>query len=84
MVKSKDFDSVKKNLKILAEETKQYVEFYESQTDRNVFDNFRQDYEYRLGSIQDILETSKKVEDPAFEQEMSDLLSPLLKTTPAN
>lgn len=84
LVKSKDFDSVKKNLKILAEETKQYVEFYESQTDRNVFDNFRQDYEYRLGSIQDILETSKKVEDPAFEQEMSDLLSPLLKTTPAN
>ena len=84
LVSSKDFESVKKNLRILAEETRQYVVFYESQTDKDVFESFRQDYEYRLGSIQDILETAKKVEDPAFEKEMTDKLNPLFKSSPLN
>ncbi|MBK9733606.1 MAG: hypothetical protein IPO92_01035 [Saprospiraceae bacterium] len=84
LVNTKDFESVKKNLRILAEETAQYIKFYESQTDKAVFDSFRQDYEYRLGSIQDILEVAKKVEDPAFEKEMNDKLSPLTKTAPLN
>ena len=81
---AKDFESAKKHLRILAEETKQYITFYESQTDKDVFDSFRQDYEYRLGAIQDVLDNAKKVEDPAFEKEMSDMLNPLLKTAPAN
>ena len=84
LVSTKDFDSVKKHLRILAEETRQYIAFYESQTDKDVFDSFRQDYEYRLSSVQDIIEVSKKVEDPGFEKEMSDLLSPLLKSAPLN
>ena len=75
LVSAKDFESVKKNLRILANETKQYLEFYESQTKKEVFDSFERDYQYRLSSVQDILETSKKVEDPAFEKEMSDQLS---------
>ena len=84
LISAKDFESAKKHLRILAEETKQYIAFYESQTDKDVFDSFRQDYEYRLGAIQDILDNAKKVEDPAFEKEMSDMLNPLLKTAPAN
>ncbi len=84
LISAKDFESAKKHLRILAEETKQYIAFYESQTDKDVFDSFRQDYEYRLGAIQDILDNAKKIEDPAFEKEMSDMLNPLLKTAPAN
>lgn len=84
LVNAKDFEAAKKHLRILAEETRQYIVFYESQTDKDVFDSFRQDYEYRLGAIQDVLENAKKVEDPGFEKEMSDMLSPLLKTAPAN
>ncbi|MBC7885700.1 MAG: DUF2723 domain-containing protein [Saprospiraceae bacterium] len=83
-ISTKDFDSVKKHIRILAEETRQYIAFYESQTDKDVFDSFRQDYEYRLSSVQDIIDVSKKVEDPGFEKEMSDLLSPLLKSAPLN
>jgi hypothetical protein len=84
LVSSKAYDEVKKHIRILAEETRQYIVFYESQTDRDVFDNFKQDYEYRLSSISDIMEISKKVEDPAFEKEISDLMAPLLKTAPLN
>ena len=58
LISAKDFESAKKHLRILAEETKQYITFYESQTDKDVFDSFRQDYEYRLGAIQDVLDLS--------------------------
>jgi len=84
LINAKDFESAKKNLRILAEETKQYIVFYESQTNKEVFDSFRQDYEYRLSAIQDILDNAKKTEDPAFEKEMSDMLTPLTKSAPSN
>ncbi len=79
LVNSKDFDSAKKHIKILAQETKQYLEFYESQTDKKVFDSFSQDYQYRMSAAQDVIETAKKVEDPAFEKEMSDMLGAFAK-----
>jgi hypothetical protein len=78
LVNAKDFESAKKHLRILGEETKQYITFYESQTDKDVFDSFERDYQYRLSSVQDVIETAKKVEDPAFEKEMSDLLSGMM------
>ncbi|MFN8338386.1 MAG: DUF2723 domain-containing protein [Saprospiraceae bacterium] len=80
LVNSKDFESAKKNLRILANETKQYIEFYESQTDKDVFDSFQQDYQYRLSAAQDVIETAKKVEDPAFEKEMETLLGGYIKS----
>jgi hypothetical protein len=84
LVNSKDFESAKKHLKILAEETKQYLTFYESQTDKKVFDSFAQDYQYRMNAAQDVIDTAKKVEDPAFEKEMSDMLSGFVKTEGLN
>jgi Protein of unknown function (DUF2723) len=78
LVSAQDFESAKKHLRILGEETKQYIAFYESQTDKDVFSSFERDYQYRLSSVQDVIETSKKVEDPAFEKEMKDLLSSLM------
>ena len=79
LISAKDFESAKKHIRILAEETRQYIEFYESQTDKSVFDSFGQDYQYRMSAAQDVIETAKKVEDPAFEKEMSDKLSKLIK-----
>lgn len=84
LISGKDFESAKKHIKILAEETRQYITFYESQTDKDVFDSFRNDYEYRISAAQDVVENAKKVEDPAFEKEMMDMLGPLLKTSPKN
>jgi hypothetical protein len=79
LVNSKDFESAKKHLRILANETKQYIEFYESQTSDEVFNSFKQDYQYRLSSVEDVLETAKKMEDPGFEKEMNDLLGGYIK-----
>ena len=80
LISAKDFESAKKHLRILAEETRQYIEFYESQTDKSVFDSFGQDYQYRMSAAQDVIETAKKVEDPTFEKEMGDKLSKLIKS----
>ena len=82
LINGKDFENAKKHLRILAEETKQYIEFYESQDDKSVFDNFSQDYQYRLGAAQDVLINAKKVEDPAFEKEMEGKLSKWAKAAP--
>jgi hypothetical protein len=79
LIDVKDFESAKKQLRILAEETRQYIEFYESQTDKKVFESFGQDYQYRISAAQDVMENAKKVEDPAFEKEMSAKLSKFIK-----
>ncbi|MCB0659451.1 MAG: DUF2723 domain-containing protein [Saprospiraceae bacterium] len=84
LVNAKDFESAKKHLRILGMESKQYIEFYESQTDNSVFESFADDYQYRLRAVSDVLEISKRVEDPAFEKEMSDLLSPLIEKATEN
>lgn len=75
LVSTKAYDDVKKHLRILAVETKQYIDFYDSQTDDDVVQNFQQDYETRISAAEEILSVSKKVEDPAFEAEMTELLS---------
>ena len=78
LIDSGDFESAKKQLRILAKETTQYIDFYESQTSQKVFNSFKQDYEYRLAAAHDLLDLSIKVEDEAFNKEMHDLIDPLL------
>jgi len=73
LINAKAYDEVKKQVKILAKETREYLDFYESQTDKAVFESFQQDYQYRLGAAQDILDLCTKVEDPGFETEMKTL-----------
>jgi hypothetical protein len=70
LIEAGDYASAKKHLAILAEETRQYLEFYKSQTDQGVIKSFMQDEEYRFNSIQDILERAGKINDPAFVKEM--------------
>ena len=79
LINAKDFESAKKHLRILAQETTQYLRFYESQPDQEVFDAFGNDYQYRLSAASDVIENASKVEDPAFKKEMEALMQPFLK-----
>jgi hypothetical protein len=81
LIKSKDFESAKKHLRILADETVQYIKFYESQTDQEVFDSFSSDYQYRISAASDIVKNASEVEDPAFAKEMETMMAPYLKNT---
>lgn len=83
LISSEDFESAKKHLRILATETKQFLNFYDSQTDRDVIDNFSQERDYRMVTVQEILEAAKKAQDPAFDKEMMDLFSSLVGDTKA-
>lgn len=67
------FDDVKKHMRILAEETAQRMRFYQS-LDEDDFESFKQNFSFDIKSVTDILQISKRVEDPAFEKEMSDLV----------
>lgn len=79
LVNNKAFEEVKKHTRILAEETRQYLEFYDSQTKPEIMDNFRSDYDYRLSAARDVIDVAKKTEDEAFVKEMEDLLNAVLK-----
>ena len=72
----------RKHLKFLA--WSPIYRVYESQTDNSVFESFADDYQYRLRAASDVIEISKRVEDPLFEKEMSDLLSPLIEKATEN
>jgi len=84
LIQAKDFESAKKQIKILAEQTKQYIDFYDSQTSQRVFDSFKNDYEYRLSAAQNILEMVKTINDEAFTKEINDQIQPLLKGMDTN
>ncbi len=70
LIEAKDLTSAKKHLSILAEENRQYLEFYRSQTDEGVIRNFMSDEEYRINLIQDLLERAGKMGDAAYLADM--------------
>lgn len=74
MVNGKAYKEAQKHIRILAEETRQYLDFYESQTSQRVIDVFEQDYQGRMSSVTDILDTCRKMDDKAFEDEMRKIL----------
>ena len=81
LISAKKYDDAIKHLRILAQESKQYIDFYESQSSQDVFQSFRQDYEYRLSAVSDVLQASGEVQNDAFKKEMEDMLGPLLKSS---
>ncbi len=78
LIEAKDYESAKKHIRILATETQQYIDFYDSQTSSKVLDSFKQDLQSRMATVQEITDASKRVEDPEFEAEMKALMSGLL------
>ena len=73
LTRSKEYEEAKKHMRILAEETEQYMVFYNSLDDAD-FKQFQQEMSFSMRAIDDLLRTSKQVEDPAFAKEISDKL----------
>ncbi|MEM9548342.1 MAG: DUF2723 domain-containing protein [Bacteroidota bacterium] len=73
LVRAKAFDDAKKHIRILAEESRQYMNFFES-LDTDDMESFQQDMGFYSRGIEDVLSLSKEVQDPAFAKEMEDLV----------
>jgi hypothetical protein len=84
LVQGEAWEDVKKHTSILATETRQYLDFYASQTDPEVINNFKQDEQARMSTVQDILEIAKKTGDPAFTKKMEDLMGEYSKQPEMN
>lgn len=73
LVRGREFEEAKKHIRILAEESRQYMNFFAS-LDEEELESFRQDMGFYSRGIEDVLNLSKEVEDPAFAKEISDLV----------
>ncbi|NNF32850.1 MAG: DUF2723 domain-containing protein [Saprospiraceae bacterium] len=74
LIRGKDFENAKKQMRILAEETRQWLDFYSS-LDNDDLMSFESDMSSSLEAVRIISLLSQRVEDPAFAQEMNELLS---------
>ena len=73
LINSSEYDEAKKHIRILAEESRQYMEFYKS-LDPIDLDSFEQDMGYYLRGIDDLLRLSQEINDPDFLNEMKGLV----------
>lgn len=74
-LRSQEYDKAKEHLRILANETKQYLDFYDSIDPEIVQSSFRTDYSYRNRAAQSIMSYINVIPDDQFKQEMTGLLS---------
>ena len=73
------FDDAKKHLKILAEETRQHLEFYNS-LDEDDLPSFQQDISFANRAMTEAMALASRVDDPAFEKEIRDKLGKFATT----
>lgn len=73
-IKNKEFEKAKTHLDILANETEQYLRFYESQSKQRVIESFESDYRSYLGTAQDIIRIAAEMEDPEYKAKIETLL----------
>ena len=73
LVRGGAFEDAKKHIRILAEESRQYMKFFES-LDEDDLEGFRQEMGFYSRGIEDVINLAKEVEDPAFAKEISDLV----------
>lgn len=74
-LRTQQYDKAKFHLRILANETKDYLEFYESIDPETVQSSFRTDYAYRMRAVQSVMSYANIIPDEDFKKEMTDLLS---------
>lgn len=67
------FDDAKKHIRILAEETRQHLEFYNS-LDQDDIPSFEQDINFASRAMTEAMSQASRVNDPAFEKEIRDML----------
>jgi hypothetical protein len=78
LVRGKDFENAKIQIRILAEETRQKLEFYDS-LDQDDLTSFAGDMRSDLELTQILTTLAGSVEDPEFNNEISDMLRPFMQ-----
>jgi hypothetical protein len=73
LTQAKDFESAKKNIKVLAQEVKEYASFYQSLS-REELRSFGQDAQMWMQTASDLKASASKVEDAAFEAEINKII----------
>ncbi len=74
LVGAGDDESAKKHARILAKELSQRMVFYDSLDDDDFESSFRQDFQYAVSGIQDLLDVARNLKDPAFLDEINSLV----------
>ena len=74
-LRTQQYDKAKTHLRILAKETQDYLQFYESIDPEIIQSSFRTDYAYRMRAVQSVLSYANIIPDEAFKKEMQDMLS---------
>ena len=74
------FDQAKKHLRILAEETADYMEFYYSLDQEDLENTFRRDYLYASNVLNDCISRARQVGDQEFAEEIKNMLTPYQAT----
>jgi hypothetical protein len=73
-LRTRSYDKAKKHLRILANETADHLNFYESIDPDIVKSSFQQEYILRLRASQNILSVIDSIPDDEFQQEIKSLL----------
>lgn len=73
LVSAGDFENAKKHLRILAEESRQYMVFYESLSEDDL-SSFEDDLRYRVGTINQVINLAGEVQNPVFKEEINTML----------
>lgn len=77
-------DKAKEHIRILAQQSKEYMVFFDSLDEDDLKAGFNLDYRLANSAINEILKVSKTMKDDAFAQEMDALLGPYKTATPGN
>ena len=75
LVSAGKLDDAKKHLRILATETADMMNFYNSLSAEELKSSFQQEKAYANSSVREIILRSSEFQDPEFEKEMKELLS---------
>jgi len=75
-----DTDLAKQHIRLLAREMQDYMEFYTSLSPSDLENGFRDDYRFDLRAVGDALQLTRQINDPAFTQEINQLIGPYQST----
>ncbi|MFZ1256391.1 MAG: DUF2723 domain-containing protein [Saprospiraceae bacterium] len=82
LIESGDLESAKKQLRTLATETVDMLQFFDSLTLEDLNKGFAQDKSLSMSAVREIIDRSKLINDPAFLKEMETLLNKYNAATP--
>lgn len=83
LMSTKNYTEAKKHIRILANEAKQYMEFFETLDDDDL-SSFRQQMRMMTRVADDVLQVSKSVDDPAFNAEIEEMVGQYVKPVSRN